>query len=47
MEKISMTRKARDGKVSKEPFGKTAASGLGILGEAELAPSVVAGGTEH
>ncbi len=35
------------GKVSKESVGKAAASGFGNLGEAELAPPVVAGGTEH
>jgi len=35
------------GKVSKESVGKAAASGFGNLAEAELAPSMVAGGTEH
>jgi len=42
-----MTRGAQDGEVSKESVGIAAASGFGNLGQADLVPSVAAGGAGH
>ena len=42
-----MMRKARDGNVSEEAAGKTAARASGFSVEAEVAPSAVARGSEH